>query len=133
MESTSPYNSPLWAVRKKFVHGEEKYRVVVDFRKLNENTMEEKYSIPRFEDILDKLSGATIFNTLYLKGGYHQIRMQPRDQHKTAFSFEKGHYGFTRRPFGLKPSAENSNLGKEKITFLGHSISREWNKKWQAR
>lgn len=102
--STSPYNSPLWAVKKKHREGtgQEKYRVVVDFRKLNENTLDEKYPIPRFEDILDRLSGAVIFSTLDLKAGYHQIKMHPRDRHKTAFSFERGHFEFTRMPFGLK-------------------------------
>ncbi|MGR0243473.1 reverse transcriptase domain-containing protein [Klebsiella pneumoniae] len=53
----------------------EKYRVVIDYRKLNENTTDEKYPLPRFEDILDRLNGATIFSTLDLKAGYHQIRM----------------------------------------------------------
>ncbi|MGR0317717.1 reverse transcriptase family protein, partial [Klebsiella pneumoniae] len=70
------------------------YRIVVDFRQLNENTCDETYPIPRFEDILDRLSGATMFSTLDLKAGYHQIRMHPPDQHKTAFSFERGHYEF---------------------------------------
>lgn len=102
IDSTSPYNSPLWAVKKKSAPGEEKYRVVIDYRKLNENTVDEKYPIPRFEDILDRLSGARIFSTLDLKAGYHQIRMHPRDRCKTAFSFERGHYEFTRMPFGLK-------------------------------
>lgn len=104
VDSTSPYNSPLWAVRKKEVEGvtEERYRVVIDYRKLNDNTVDERYPIPRFEDILDRLSGATIFSTLDLKAGYHQIKMHPKDRHKTAFTFERGHYEFTRMPFGLK-------------------------------
>ena len=104
VDSTSPFNSPLWAVKKKAAPGDnkEKYRVVVDYRRLNDNTVDEKYPIPRFEDILDRLSGAVVFSTLDLKAGYHQIRMHPKDQHKTAFTFERGHYEFTRMPFGLK-------------------------------
>lgn len=104
VDSASPFNSPLWAVKKKALPGEtdEKYRVVIDYRKLNDNTVDEKYPIPRFDDILDRLHGSTIFSTLDLKAGYHQIKMHPRDQHKTAFSFERGHYEFTRMPFGLK-------------------------------
>ncbi|MGR0317621.1 hypothetical protein, partial [Klebsiella pneumoniae] len=76
VNSVSPFNSPLWAVKKKQVEGDtkERYRVVVDFRQLNENTRDEKYPIPRLEDILDRLGGATIFSTLDLKSGYHQIR-----------------------------------------------------------
>lgn len=104
VDSTSPYNSPLWAVKKRIPEGEnqERYRVVVDYRKLNENTVDERYPLPRFEDILDRLSGAKVFSTLDLKAGYHQIRMHPKDQEKTAFTFERGHYEFTRMPFGLK-------------------------------
>lgn len=104
VDSTSPFNSPLWIVPKKSAPGDtaERYRVVIDYRQLNDNTVDERYPIPRFEDILDRLGGATIFSTLDLKSGYHQIRMHPRDQHKTAFTFERGHYEFTRMPFGLK-------------------------------
>lgn len=53
----------------------------------NENTVDEKYSSPTFEDILDGLSGATIFSSLDLQAGYHQVRMHPRDKHKTTFTF----------------------------------------------
>ncbi|MGR0243483.1 reverse transcriptase domain-containing protein, partial [Klebsiella pneumoniae] len=77
VNSVSPFNSPVWSVKKKQVEGDtkERYRVVVDFRQLNENTRDEKYPIPRLEDILDRLGGATIFSTLDLKSGYHQIRL----------------------------------------------------------
>ncbi|MGR0243413.1 reverse transcriptase family protein, partial [Klebsiella pneumoniae] len=64
--------------------------------------MDEKYPIPKLEDILDRLNGAKVFSTLDLKSGYHQIRMHPEDQQKTAFTFERGHFEFTRMPFGLK-------------------------------
>jgi len=39
---------------------------------------------------------------LDLAKGFHQIEIDERDIHKTAFSVEDGHYEFLRMPFGLK-------------------------------
>lgn len=102
-KSKSPFCSPLWVVPKQSgENGERLYRVVVDYRELNKRTTPEKYPLPRIEDMLDKMEGAKYFSTVDLKSGYHQIRMTEKDIHKTAFSFERGHYEFVRMPFGLR-------------------------------
>ena len=102
-KSRSPYCSPLWVVPKKTgTDGVEKFRVVVDYRELNRFTKAEKYPLPRLEDMLDRMLGATVFSVVDLKSGYHQILMAEEDVPKTAFSFERGHFEFLRMPFGLK-------------------------------
>ncbi|KAL1138334.1 hypothetical protein AAG570_008398 [Ranatra chinensis] len=102
-ESVSTYNSPLWVVPKKLdKSGVQKYRVVVDYRELNKRTKSEKYPLPRLEEMLDRMTRSKVFSIIDLKLGYHQIMMEPRDIDKTAFQFERGKYGFTRMPFGLK-------------------------------
>ena len=101
--STSPFCSPLWVVPKPpDAEGKPRYRVVVDFRELNKRTKTERYPLPRLEEILDKMAGATVFSVLDLKAGYHQIRMSERDTEKTAFQFGRGKFEFVRMPFGLK-------------------------------
>lgn len=101
--SVSPYSSPIWVVPKKTdASGKRKVRVVIDYRKLNEKTVNDKYPIPQIEDILDHLGKSVYFSTLDLKSGFHQIEMDPKHKEKTAFSTNKGHFEFTRMPFGLK-------------------------------
>lgn len=101
--SNSPYNSPIWVVPKKIDNsGEQKWRIVVDYRKLNDQTISDRFPIPNIDDLFDKLGKCNYFTTLDLAKGFHQIEVDPRDRMKTAFSTTNGHYEFTRMPFGLK-------------------------------
>lgn len=101
--STSPYNSPVWIVPKKpDSAGNKRWRMVIDYRRLNEKTIADAYPLPNICDILDQLGGAKYFSILDLANGFHQIPMDDNDAYKTAFSTPHGHYEFTRMPFGLK-------------------------------
>lgn len=104
-QSNSPYNAPLLLVPKKNDKDEQtKWRVVVDFRKINEITIADAYPLPNITEILDQLGRSKYFTTLDLASGYHQIPMHPDDKEKTAFSTNMSHYHFLRMPFGLKNS-----------------------------
>ena len=52
--SRSPYNNPVWVVDKKGIHeqGNIKKRLVIDFRKLNSKTIDDKYPIPNIVAII---------------------------------------------------------------------------------
>lgn len=101
--STSPYTSPIWVVPKKMdASGKKKVRVVIDYRKVNEKTIDDKFPMPQIEEILDNLGKSIYFTTIDLKSGFHQIEMDPEHREKTAFSTAQGHFEFTRMPFGLK-------------------------------
>jgi hypothetical protein len=101
--SISPYSSPVWIVPKKLdASGKKKWRLVIDYRKLNEKTVEDKYPLPRIDEILDNLGKCTHFTTLDLAQGFHQIEMSTESIEKTAFSVKNGHYEYVRMPFGLK-------------------------------
>ena len=76
--------------------------MVIDFRRLNANTVAEPYPVMNIEDVLDKLRGAKIYSTLDMKSGYWQLEIEEASKIFTAFNTSTGHYEFNRVPFGLK-------------------------------
>jgi hypothetical protein len=95
--SSSPWASPVLLVRKK--NG--KFRLCIDYRKLNAQTRKDSYPLPRISDMLEKFKGARVFTSLDLMKGYYQVEMLNEDKEKTAFVVEDGLYEFEVMPFGL--------------------------------
>ena len=98
VDSDSPWSSPPVLVRKK----DGTVRFCIDYRKLNEITVADKYPLPRIDDVLDELNRGIFFSVIDLKSGYWQIPMRRADAAKTAFQTADGHYHFTVMPFGLR-------------------------------
>ena len=97
-ESHSPFSSNIVLVRKK----DNSLRFCIDYRKLNNRTIKDAYSLPRIDETMDTLKGSKYFSKLDLRSGYWQVPMREEDKAKTAFSVGPlGFFECNRMAFGL--------------------------------
>ena len=99
--SDSPWSSPLHPVEKD---GGKSIRLCVDYRRLNEVTIKDKYSIPNIQELIDEIGSRPAlkyFTTLDMTKGFHQIRMHADSVQKTTFSSPYGNYQYKKMPFGI--------------------------------
>nr|GEW78843.1 reverse transcriptase domain-containing protein [Tanacetum cinerariifolium] len=113
--SDSPWVSPIHCVPKKggftVVENEEnelirtrfvtRWRVCIDYRKLNEATRKDNFPLPFMDQMLERLAGNEYYCFLDGFFGYFQILIDPRDQEKTTFTRPYGTFAYRRMPFGL--------------------------------
>ena len=76
--------------------------MVINYRKINEDTDQDTYPLHVINDILDQLGRAKFFSAFDLSAGFYQIPMKESDKKYTAFSTSQGHFEYNRMLFGLK-------------------------------
>lgn len=62
----------------------------------------DKYPMPRFEEIVSKLTGGNEFTIIDLKDAYLQMEVHKSVQQYLVVSTHKGFFKYTRLPFGIK-------------------------------
>nr|GEW48077.1 hypothetical protein [Tanacetum cinerariifolium] len=132
---SSPWGAPVLFVKKK----DGSFRMCIDYRKLNNLTIKNRYPLPRIDYLFDQLQGSSVYSKIDLRSGYHQLRVREKDISITAFRTRYGHYEFQVMLFGLTnaPAMFLDLMNREKLyakfskcefwldsmKFLGHVIN----------
>lgn len=116
--STAVYNSPIILVPKKSAGLEKKWRMCIDYRRVNKKLIPDRFPLPRIDEILDNLGRAKYFSVIDLFSGFHQVPLAPNSRDITTFSTEQGSYKWKVLPFGLNVSP-NSFSRMMSIAFSG--------------
>ena len=114
--SLSRWASPVIIGLKKSAPDEPpRRRLCVNYRKVNTLQQEFKctnrstgclslYPLPKMDEMLSKLGGATMFSTIHLCSGYFHIGLTRESRAKSAFVVPMGKWQFKCTPFRISPA-----------------------------
>ena len=97
-ECSSPWAAPVLLVKKP--NGS--WRLVCDYRKLNNVTITDSYPLPEINDLITALSESRIFSSSDLWSGFHQIKTTEQAKQKLAVITEFGQFTWRVMPMGGK-------------------------------
>ncbi|GJY82354.1 putative reverse transcriptase domain-containing protein [Tanacetum coccineum] len=95
--SLSPWGAPVLFVKNK----DGSFRMCIDYCDLNKLTVNNRYHLPRIDNLFDQLQGSSVYSKIDLQLGYHQLRIKEEGIPITAFRTCFGHFEFQVIPFGL--------------------------------
>ncbi|GFY35470.1 retrovirus-related Pol polyprotein from transposon 17.6 [Trichonephila clavipes] len=98
--SSAEYASPSVMVKKK----DGSSRMCIDYRKLNQKLVKDKFPLPIIEDVLDILQEAKVYSTLDLRNGFFHVDVDEDCRKYTSFIVPDGQFEFNKVPFGLSTS-----------------------------
>ncbi|CAG2195993.1 unnamed protein product [Mytilus edulis] len=116
-----PITSPIVLVTKRSKssdqHAPQNFRFCCDFRYLNSQTQEFKYTIPNLQELTESFSEMTpnYITSIDLSSGFFQMGITPESSRYTAFNTCFGTYKFLRLPMGLKTSPNTFQLLMDRV------------------
>ena len=83
------------------------YRLVNDFRDLNNKTKLERWPLPYILDLIDKMRGSGRYSTEDIEDAFFTVPMKKEHRQFTAFSTPHGHFEYLCMGQGLKNAANS--------------------------
>ena len=111
--SQSPYNSPVFCVAKKAAYDHKPddpppLRVVLDYRRINANSLPDRYSMKEVRECIDEVGKerSSVFTAIDLTAGFWQQELEESSRQYSAFSIpgKAARYQFCVTPMGLQGS-----------------------------
>jgi hypothetical protein len=113
--SDSKWVSPIHVMLKKvritviknkdnelvLTHVQSRWRVCIDYRKLNTVTRKDHFPLPFIDQMVERLASHAFYCFLDGYSGYNQILLDPEDQEKIMFTCPFGMFAYRCMPFGL--------------------------------
>ena len=123
----SLHNSPIFCVDKKALgaDGRPKLRPVLDYRRVNSRSLDDRYSILTIDDCLNAIgkAEAKVFSSLDFRNSYWQLALRKRDRPLTAFTLPGiGQFAWVSCPQGLLGAPASYSRLMEKIMADAQSI-----------
>ena len=101
-DSRSPHRSASFIVRNHAEIARGKSRMVINYKRLNDNTIDDAYNIPNKQEWINRIQGSKYFSNFDLKVGFWQVKMAEESIEWTAFTCPQGHFEWLVMPLGLK-------------------------------
>ncbi|GFX92977.1 retrovirus-related Pol polyprotein from transposon 17.6 [Trichonephila clavipes] len=79
-------------------------RMCIDYRKLNQKLVKDKFPLPIIEDVLDTMQEAKVYSTLDLRNGFFHVDVDEDCRKYTSFIVPDGQFEFNKVPLGLSTS-----------------------------
>ncbi|GFV24275.1 retrovirus-related Pol polyprotein from transposon 17.6 [Trichonephila clavipes] len=127
--SSSEFASPIVMIKKK----DGSSRMCIDYRKLNQKLVKDKFPLPIIEDVLDTLQEAKVYSTLNLRNGFFHVDVEedcrnylddlviPAKNEEEGLEKLKIVFEVAKK-YGLEIKFKKCQFLKKKIEFLGHIV-----------
>jgi hypothetical protein len=118
--SKSPYKARFFYIKKK----DGKLQPVQDYRPVNKWTIHNAYPLPLIPELIDRLSGCSLYTKFDIRWGYNNVRIKEGDEWKAAFITNEGLFEPTVMFFRLTNSPATFQMMMNSI--FTNEIAEKW-------
>lgn len=101
-KNTSRHTSPVFIVNNHSKQKGGKSRKVINYKRLNDNTLDNNYKMPNKDELVKYIQKVRYFSKFNCKSRFWQIRLHEESIPWTTFSYAERHFEWLVISFALK-------------------------------